>query len=165
MATIRDAAEADLPEIVKIYNASIPDRKATADTEPVSVESRCDWFAAHSPTHYPLLVVELKGEVIAWLSFRPFYGRPAYRSTAEVSIYVDPCYHRHGIGKFLLQQAIDRARDVGFSTLVAFIFAHNTASLSLFEQFNFQEWGYLPRIAELDGVERDLIVLGLRLKF
>lgn len=165
MATIRDATEADLPEIVKIYNASIPDRKATADTEPVSVESRRDWFDAHSPTRYPLLVVELKGEVIAWLSFRPFYGRPAYQSTAEVSIYVTPCYHRHGIGKFLLQQAIERGQDVGFSTLVAFIFAHNTASLSLFEKFNFQEWGYLPRIAELDGVERDLIVLGLRLKF
>lgn len=165
MATSRDARESDLDEIVKIYNASIPDRKATADTEPVSVESRRDWFEAHSPTLYPLLVVELKGEVVAWLSFRPFYGRPAYQSTAEVSIYVDPCYHRHGIGKLLLQQGIERAREIGFSTLVAFIFAHNTASLSLFEKFSFQEWGYLPRIAELDSVERDLMILGVRLKF
>lgn len=162
---IRDATEADLSVIVKIYNASIPDRKATADTEPVSVESRRDWFKDHHPTTHPLLVMELKGEVVAWLSFRPFYGRPAYKTTAEISLYVAPEYHRQGIGQQLLQQAIERSQAIGFNTLVAFIFAHNAASLKLFEKFNFREWGYLPRIAELDGIERDLIILGCRVRF
>jgi phosphinothricin acetyltransferase len=47
--TLRDATEADLPAIVAIYNAAIPGRTATADTDPVTVESRREWFAKHSP--------------------------------------------------------------------------------------------------------------------
>ena len=35
--TIRDATEADLPAIVALYNATIPGRMVTADTEPVTV--------------------------------------------------------------------------------------------------------------------------------
>ncbi len=52
--TIRDATEADLPAIVEIYNAAIPSRRATADTEPVSIESRSGWFREHHPDHRPL---------------------------------------------------------------------------------------------------------------
>ncbi|MDY6781699.1 MAG: N-acetyltransferase family protein [Cyanobacteriota bacterium] len=162
---IRDATNADLAAIVKIYNASIPQRLATADTKPVSVASRQSWFENHHPATYPLIVMELKGEIVAWLSFRPFYGRPAYKTTAEISIYVTPEYHRQGIGQQLLEQAIDRSQELGFNTLVAFIFAHNEASLKLFEKLNFREWGYLPRIAELDGIERDLTILGRRVQF
>jgi phosphinothricin acetyltransferase len=45
---------------------------------------------------------------------------------------------------------------------MAIIFAHNQPSLRLFEKFGFQRWGYLPQVAELDGVERDGVILGLR---
>ncbi len=41
---LRPATEADLPAIVAIYNATIPGRMVTADTEPVSVDSRQPWF-------------------------------------------------------------------------------------------------------------------------
>ncbi len=47
-------------------------------------------------------------------------------------------------------------------TLMGIIFAHNQPSLRLFEKFGFQQWGYLPQVAELDSVERDVIILGLR---
>ncbi|MEP6686317.1 MAG: N-acetyltransferase, partial [Verrucomicrobiota bacterium] len=49
---------------------------------------------------------------------------------------------------------------LGLKTLLGFIFAHNDASLRLFEKFGFHRWGVLPRVAELDGVERDLIIVG-----
>jgi L-amino acid N-acyltransferase YncA len=53
-----------------------------------------------------------------------------------------------------------RAPLLGLKTLLRFIFGHNEASLHLFESFGFQHWGVFPRVAELDGVERDLIILG-----
>jgi L-amino acid N-acyltransferase YncA len=75
---IRDAVTDDLPAIAAIYNAAIPGRLATADTEPVSVTSREPWFAAHGPSTYPLwVVVDVGGAIGGWLSFQPFYGRPA----------------------------------------------------------------------------------------
>ena len=161
--TIRDAIEVDLPAIVEIYNASIPGRTATADTEPVSIESRRDWFRDHDPTKRPLWVA-VDGEAVAgWISFQSFYGRPAYHATAEISVYVAPVLQRKGIGRELLARAVERARRLGITTLLAFIFGHNEASLRLFESFGFQRWGVLPALAELDGIERDLIILGRRI--
>ncbi|MGZ8435481.1 MAG: N-acetyltransferase family protein [Limisphaerales bacterium] len=158
--TIRDATEADLPTIVAIYNASIPGRAATADTEPVSVEGRRDWFHQHNPNGRPLWVAVQNDIILGWLSFQSFYGRPAYSATAELSVYVAPDWQRKGIGNALLSQAIEQGPRLGLKSLLGFIFAHNEASLRLFEKFGFHRWGVLPRVAELDGGERDLIIVG-----
>ena len=47
--------------------------------------------------------------------------------------------------------------------MLGFIFGHNEPSLRLFRGFGFADWGTLPRVAVLDGVERDLVILGKRL--
>lgn len=159
---IRHATENDLPAIVAIYNASIPSRMATADLEPVSVQSRINWFKKRSPVKHPLWVIEIGDVIAGWLSFQPFYGRPAYHATAEVSIYIATKYQRQGLGKILLKEAIRQSPNLGLKSLIAFIFEHNQASLKLFEKFGFERWGHLPGIAELDGVERGLVILGLR---
>jgi L-amino acid N-acyltransferase YncA len=161
--TIRDATEGDLPAIVAIYNASVPGRTATADTEPVSIESRREWFRDHDPEKRPLWVAVDDEIVAGWLSFQSFYGRPAYHATAEVSVYITPALQRKGIGRALLARAVERAHRLGIKTLLGFIFGHNEASLHLFENFGFQRWGVLPAVAELDGIERDLIILGRRI--
>ena len=161
--TIRDASERDLAAVVAIYNAAIPGRMATADTEPVSVESRLPWFREHTPDARPLWVMEADGAIAGWFSFQSFYGRPAYHATAEVSVYVAPTHRRRGVARQLLAEGIRRSPSLGLSTLVGFIFGHNEPSLRLFESYEFERWGHLPRVAELDGVERDLVIVGRRL--
>ena len=161
--TIRTASEHDLPAIVAIYNSTIPGRMVTADTAPVSVESRLSWFQEHTPQVRPLWVVEEGQTVIAWLSFSSFYGRPAYNKTAEISIYVHETWRGKGLGSSLLQTAIAHSPEIGVDTLLGFIFGHNTPSLHLFKKFGFEQWGWLPQVAVLDGVERDVAILGMRL--
>lgn len=160
--TIRDATRADLPAIVEIYNAAIPGRMATADTSPITVASRHAWFAEHRPDERPLWVIQAGRVIVGWLSFQSFYGRPAYHATAEVSVYVAPDRQRQGIGRALLSRAIDESPRLGLRTLLGFIFGHNAPSLRLFERHGFARWGTLPRVAELDGVERDLVIMGKR---
>jgi phosphinothricin acetyltransferase len=75
-------------------------------------------------------------------------------------VYVDEKFRRHGIARKLLEEATARAPSLGINALVGLIFAHNEPSLKLFERLGFERWGLLPRIAQLDGVERDLTVLG-----
>ena len=159
---IRDAREADLAAIVDIYNASIPGRLSMADTEPVTVESRRGWLRDRDFAHYPVWVLERDGRVVGWLGFTRFYGRPAYAATAEVSVYVAPAAQGRGVGDRLLVEAIARAGSLGLSTFLAVVFAHNPASVSLFRKHGFAEWGRLPRVASLDGVERDVLILGRR---
>ncbi|WP_160718988.1 GNAT family N-acetyltransferase [Bacillus sp. USDA818B3_A] len=160
---IRDAETNDMPSIIDIYNSTIPGRMVTADLEPVSVESRMRWFNEHSPAFRPLWVVETNGEICAWVSFQSFYGRPAYNATAELSIYIHQDYRGKKLGKFLIQRAIEECPKIGVKTLLGFIFGHNEPSLKLFLSFGFEKWAHLPKVAELDGVERDLLILGKRL--
>lgn len=159
---MRDAALADLPRIVEIYNSTIPGRMVTADTEPVTVESRVNWFHEHSPSFRPLWVMEYQGEICGWLSFQSFYGRPAYHATAEISIYIDHNYRANGLGAYLLEKAMEACPRLGIKSLLGFIFGHNEPSLRLFRRYGFEQWAFFPRVAELDGIERDLIILGKR---
>lgn len=160
----RPATLSDLPTIVAIYNSTVASREVTADTEPVTLESRLNWFHEHTPERRPLWVIEQEGRdgIIGWISYSNFYGRPAYAGTAEVSIYIDEAWRGKGVGRYALQEAIDFAPRIAVHTLLGFIFGHNRPSLALFGKFGFETWANLPRVATLDGIERDLIILGKR---
>lgn len=160
----RNAELSDLPRIVEIYNSTIASRMVTADTESVSVESREKWFYEHSPSKRPLWVIENQNnQIIGWVSFQSFYGRPAYDATVEISIYLDNEQRGKGCGKQILQYCIDNAPKYGIKTLLGFIFSHNEPSLKLFHHFGFEDWGTLPNIALLDGREYGLKILGKRI--
>lgn len=164
----RIARQQDLPAIVAIYNSTIASREVTADTEPVSVASRQAWFDEHNPERRPLWVIHAatdsaaEPEVLGWLSYSNFYGRPAYSGTSELSIYISEAWRGKGIGRYCLEQAIAFAPSIAVHTLLGFIFGHNRPSLALFAQFGFATWANMPRVATLDGIERDLIILGKR---
>ena len=157
---IRDAVESDLPAIIKIYNAAVATRVATAQLEQVTLEERRDWLKEHSADRHPFWVLEIDRQIAGWLTLKPFLPRCAYRGTAEVSVYVDQQFRRRGVGRTLLGQAIARASSLRIKAMVGLIFAHNEPSLRLFEQLGFERWGLLPRIAHLDTVERDLTIMG-----
>jgi L-amino acid N-acyltransferase YncA len=160
---IRDAAEADLPAIVEIYNAATATRASTAMFDPVSVEERLPWFQRHSPDEFPLWVAEMDGQIAAWLSFHEFIRRPAYRGAVEISIYVREQFRRRGIGRALLDKAIADAPRLNARALLGYVLGHNEASLRLFEQAGFERWGRLPRLARFEKAERDLVILGRHL--
>ncbi|MGZ9584440.1 N-acetyltransferase family protein [Paenibacillus marinisediminis] len=159
---IRDAVIDDLPAIVEIYNSTIASRMVTADLEPITTSDRLAWFDAHSPDKHPLWVVESNGVIAAWFSYQPFYGRPAYNATAEISIYISEHHRGLGIGSMLMRHALEECPRIGIQTMLGFVFGHNEPSLALLAKFGFEQWGLLPRVAVLDGIERDLVIVGRR---
>lgn len=160
---IRHATIEDLPAIVAIYNSSIPGRMATADTQPVTVAQREKWFRGFDPEKRPIWVMDERGAIGGWLGLRSFYGRPAYHRTVESAVYVSPDQQRRGLARLLLAHALEECPRLGISNVLAFVFAHNEPSIALFEAQGFERWGLLPRVCELDGAERDVVILGRRL--
>lgn len=165
----RNASSEDLIEIVNIYNSTISEQMATADLKPISVASRVDWLANRDFRYRPVWVIERKDlepgntEILGWLSFNDFYGRPAYQHTAEISIYVAIEKRQQGVGSYLLQQAIAACPQLQIKILLGFIFAHNKPSLQLFEKYGFVQWGKLPQVAKLAQGNQDLIIMGKKI--
>lgn len=157
---IRDAKPEDLPDIVEIFNKAVATRMATAVLEPVTVQERENWLREHDPAHYPLWVLEIEKRVAGWLSLQPFIPRCAYRGTVEISIYVHEDFHRHGIARRLLEHAIERAPELQITALIGLILGHNEPSLELFKSLEFERWGLLPQVTRLEGVKRDIVIVG-----
>jgi phosphinothricin acetyltransferase len=158
--SLRDAEHADLPTIVDIFNASVASRSANAELQPVKVSDREAWFAAHSPDKYPLWVAENDQQIVGWIGLLPFLPRPAYHITAELSIYLAPAMQGRGLGTWMLGELLAACPRLGIANVVSLVFAHNTASLRMNEKLGFERWGYLPAVTELDGVRRDVVILG-----
>jgi L-amino acid N-acyltransferase YncA len=162
---IRDATEADLPAIVDIYNQSIPGGTSTADTAPVAVADRIEWFRRFDPVRRPLWVAEIDGEIVAWIGLTSFYhGRPAYDATAEVSTYIATAHRRKGIGTALKKGMIEACPKFGVTTLLSFHFDHNEATRKMNAALGFVPMGHLPEIAVVQGVGRGLVISALRIR-
>lgn len=160
---VRDADMKDLPRIVDIYNAAIPSRIATADLEPISVDSRVEWFKKHTVAHHPIWVCEEKGDILAWIDLHPFREKSAYDRSAEFSLYVDPKFKRRGIGEELLRRMIQRCPELDIDVLVGLIFAHNLPSIGLAKKMGFKRWGYLYGITVIEGKKRDVVIVGMKI--
>ncbi|MCF7520490.1 N-acetyltransferase family protein [Neisseria sp. ZJ106] len=156
----REATQADLPEIVTIYNSTIAARSSTADLQPVSVAQRQAWFDAHGGSRPIYVLAEGSGCIAAWGSFSDYYPRRAYHISAEISIYVRQEQRGGGLGAQLLENMLAAAPKLGIRNVLAVVFAHNQASIALFERFGFQTWGRLPQVCDLETKLADIVILG-----
>ncbi|MCF6515594.1 GNAT family N-acetyltransferase [Lactobacillus sp. S2-2] len=153
------AQQKDLPEIVTIYNQSIPTRIATADTELVSVAEKQEWFDSYNED-FPIWVIKDKNKIAGWVALEPFYGRPAYQKTAEISIYISQSYQKKGLGQKSLDFVFSKLDELKINVIVANIFSHNLPSQKLFQNNNFEQWGHLPDVAIMDSNLYSLDILG-----
>jgi len=161
---IRTAKLADLEAIVEIYNQAIRAGQRTADTEPFTVEDRLDWFEAHTPDKYPLLVAVQDNKIIGYLTISSYReGRPAFLRTAEVSYYIHFQYHRKGVASLLMQRAIEVCLSLNIKTLIAMLLGSNNGSIALLKKFAFEQWGKMPQIAEFDTIKVDHLFYGKHL--
>jgi len=151
---IRLAQLDDLPAILDIYNQSILSKQSTGDTQPVRVADRMTWFGEHLPDEHPIFVAEVDGGVAGWCSlsaYRP--GRAALRFTAEISYYIAVAHHRQGIATALVEHALASCPALNIKHVFAIVLEGNQASRKLLEKMGFEQWGYLPRVADFDGKE------------
>lgn len=152
---IRLAKTEDFDAILAIYNQAIPTHQITADLVFATRENRQGWFEFHLKSEkYPLWVVEEKLEVVGWFSFSPFYERPAFIHTTEISIYLDEKAKGKGYGSEIITFMQNNMRDFGMRTLMAYVFELNQASLNLMQKHHFEQWGRFPHIANMGKDEK-----------
>jgi phosphinothricin acetyltransferase len=159
---IRLATPADLPAINAIYNHYVLTSTCTYAEEPDTLADRSFWFAEHQGPH-PATVLEQDGEVVGWASLSEYRGRCGYRFSVENSVYVHHAHHGQGIGKALMLDLIDRARQLGHHTIVAGVSADQTASRGLHEHLGFTQVAHFREVGYKFDRWLDVVFLQLLL--
>lgn len=155
--TVRAMAPGDWPAVRRVYAEGIATGLATFET---TVPSRTTLDAHWLPDHR--WVAELDGQVVGWTALSPVSTRDCYAGVAESSIYVAEGHRGRGIGKALIRQQVIAADDAGLWTLQTAIFTENRASIALHHAAGYRTVGIRERIAQLDGVWHDTVLIERR---
>ncbi len=161
---VRPVTLGDLEGLQRIYNHEILHGVATWDLVPWTDLERRAWIEEHSAD--PMLstvVADLAGEVAGFAYFSTYRGKVGYRYTRETSVYIDPAYHRQGIGRALMESQIETARHLGLHALMAVIEASNVGSIALHAALGFERVAHKREVGRkfgrwLDSVEMELML-------
>ncbi len=159
---IRLAAEEDVDAITRIYNHYVDCSTCTFQMRRESTEDRLAWLRAHDAEH-PVTVCDHDGNVVAWASLSPWNSRCAYAGTVETSVYVHHDWHRQGLGKKLLVDLIERARNLGYHILIGGACTEQVASIKLQESLGFSQVACFREVGRKFDRWLDVIYLQLAL--
>jgi L-amino acid N-acyltransferase len=164
MISIRPATEADLPQILEIYNEVIHNTTAVFQYKPHTPEMHKVWFDTKRAQDMPVFVAEEHQAIIGLSTFGPFRAWAAYKYTVENSVYVRPGQQRKGIGRQLMTPLIAAAKQKNMHAVIASIEASNLASLKLHAAFGFEEVAHFKQVGYKFGRWLDLKFLELMLE-
>jgi phosphinothricin acetyltransferase len=144
MTILRPSQEPDLPAITAIYGHHVLHGSGTFETEPPSLADMRARRAEVLARHLPFLVAEDGGRILGFAYCNWFKPRPAYRFSAEDSIYLTPDVHQRGLGRALLAELAAQAEAAGVRKLIAVIGdSANAGSIGVHRSVGFEQVGVL----------------------
>jgi L-amino acid N-acyltransferase YncA len=144
---VRDASDADMHAVTKIYAAHVLHGLASFEEIPPSLEDMHSRRASVLQLGLPYLVAVMDGCVVGY-SYATFYRtRPAYRYTVEDSVYVEDGLNGRGIGTVLLAELIARCERGPWRQMLAVIGdSGNAGSIALHRRMGFTPAGSLTAV-------------------
>jgi len=153
--TIRSAVEADAPALLAIYAPFVTDTIVSFELEVPSVEA----FAGRirkSLDGWAWLVAERDGCCLGYAYGSAHRERRAYQWSVDVSVYVDPAYHRQGIGRALYGALFEQLSAKGYCNAFAGIALPNDASVNLHRSVGFELVGVYRHVGRKFGAWHDV---------
>ena len=157
---IRATGPGDAVALAEIYADAVRHGLGTFEEEPPLPSEMEARRARATAFGLPHVVAERDGRVLGFAYASPFRPRPAYRFTAEDTVYVHPAAKGQGVGRELLSAVIDDCGALGLRRLVALVGdSGNTASIRLHEALGFERAGVLPAVGFKHGRWVDVVWL------
>jgi len=160
MTTIRPSRDADVEAIAAIYSHHVLHGTGTFETEPPTVTDMAARRADVLSKDLPYLVAERDGEILGFAYCNWFKPRPAYRYSAEDSIYLADSARGQGIGAKLLAALSEAAEATGVRKLIAVIGdSGNAGSIGVHRAQGFTHVGVLKDCGWKFGKWLDVVLM------
>ena len=159
-----DCDQTHASDILAILNEAIITSTALWDYEPRPAEAMTTWFEAKQAGNYPVIgIIDDQSRLLGFATYGTFRPWPAYKYSIENSVYVDKNHRGQGIGKLLLREIIQRAREQQYHNIIAGIEATNEASKALHKSLGFEPCGIVRHAGYKFGKWLDLELFQLLL--
>jgi L-amino acid N-acyltransferase YncA len=160
MPTIRPSTDLDVPAITAIYGHHVLHGTGTFETAPPSENDMAGRRADVLSKALPYLVMEDGGKVVGFAYCQWFKPRPAYRFSAEDSIYLHPEAAGKGLGKELLAALVREAEAAGIRKLIAVIGdSNNAGSVGVHRALGFAPVGVIQSCGWKFGRWLDIVLM------
>lgn len=160
MPTIRPSRDEDIPAITAIYAHHVLHGTGTFEIDPPNAADMTGRRADVLARNLPYLVAEKDGEILGFAYCNWFKPRPAYRFSAEDSIYVADAARGLGLGRKLLAALCDAAEQAGVRKLLAVIGdSANAGSVGVHRSAGFTEIGVMRSVGWKFGAWRDIVLM------
>ena len=157
---VRDAAEADMAAVQRIYAHYVWHGLATFEEIPPSFHELLARRVAVLAAGLPYLIAERSGEVLGYSYATPYHPRSGYRHTIEDTVYVAEGHGGKGIGSALLERLVSRCETGSWRQMVAQIGnSANEASIALHRRMGFQLVGTLGAVGLKLGRWVDVVLM------
>ncbi len=157
---IRPASAADLAAITDIYSHAVTHGTATFETEPPTEAEMGERFRAIVTGGFPYLVASEDGRTVGYAYAGLYRTRFAYRHTLEDSVYIDPAFHRRGVGRALLDRLVRESEARGFRQMVAVIGdSAQISSIALHRAAGFRMVGTFEAVGHKFGRWLDTVMM------
>lgn len=133
----------DTQAILDIINHSILHSTALYDYTVRSYEQQKSILEEKINKKFPVIIAEIKGEVVGFGMYSEFRFREAYQFTVEHSVYLDEKFQGKGIGKLLLARLIELAKEQKLHTMIGVIDSENQDSIEFHKKFGFKTVGII----------------------
>jgi L-amino acid N-acyltransferase YncA len=118
---IRAATAADIPAITAIYAHAVRFGTASFEIDPPDATEMGERFRTLVSGGFPYLVATIDDRLAGYAYAGLYRTRVAYRNTLEDSVYIDPQFHRRGIGRALLDRLMTESEARGYRQMIAVI--------------------------------------------
>ena len=160
--TIRLATRDDAAAINEIYNPYVTHSTATFRLEPFTLHEREEWLTGRASEH-PVTVAEVDEHVVGWCALTSFRPRAAYSRSAEVGLYIEEQFHRRGIGRALIEDAIARGRAAGLHVIIGGCCHETAGSIGLLKACGFAPVAHFREVGYKFGRWLDVLFFELML--
>ncbi|GGB81380.1 N-acetyltransferase [Flavobacterium suaedae] len=143
--TIQTATVAHLNSILGIMNQAILYTTAIYDYEPKNIKEVELWFKTKQDGNFPVIVALQNDEVVGYATYHQLKDKAGYKFCVEHSVYVAEEQKGKGIGKLLLSELIDIAKEQSMHSMIGLIDAENKNSIAFHEKFGFTKAGLLKQ--------------------
>jgi L-amino acid N-acyltransferase YncA len=157
---VRASTEADVARCAEIYGYHVLHGTASFELDPPDQAEMTRRYESLRAGGYPYLVAELDGAIVGYAYAGPYRARPAYRWSAEDSVYVAPQAQRRGIGRALLARLLAETEAAGFRQMLAVIGdSANTGSIELHRDAGFRLVGTFENVGFKFGRWLDTVLM------